>query len=180
MTTNVLEMDRSLLGRINLRAPYNPLERARICAQVLGPNCQNDVSQAVQAHDISIQDATRTAESIGIEDPYKLFSWMSYNIAKGDPNCGNYFTWAGYTFEGNMPMFIETSSYFNTALKDYYPYNMPIHPELTEILENQPYSTHFSSQRIPKLTHKNGLIKIAWPGDLKTTVGKAPLSVQIK
>lgn len=180
MTTNILEMDRTLLGRDNLRGPFSPLERARICAQVLGPNCQDGVSQAVQAHDRSIQDATNIAQAMGFEDPYALFSWMSFNIAKGDPNCGNYFTWAGLTFEGNIPVFTASMTQLNQVLKEYNPYRTPIHSELTEILETMPGSIHFSSQRIPHLLYKSGLIQIIWPGDLSGIVGTPPLSVPTK
>ena len=179
MAYNISEMDSSLLRINNKSGPFSALERSRVIAQVLGPNCQDSVSQAVQAQDMQIADATLEAEAMGYIDPYKLFSWMSYNIAKGDPNCGNYFTWASLTFEGNIEIFKKLKDKFNILLKTYNPYKMPIHPDLSTILENRPFSTHFSSQRIPKLTHSGNHINVFWPGNTKKTFGNPPSKIAV-
>ena len=103
-----------------------PIIMARIVAQTLGPNHQGGIAQAVQAdYKYLNQEVMKEIgeEQLGYpyETLFKLFSWLSYNVGHGDPNCGNFYTWSALVFEGNLPLFKNIKELIRKKLEAYDP-----------------------------------------------------------
>lgn len=181
MTLEVRAMDRGLLGNVEINRPFDPLTIARICAQVLGPNEQNGVRQAVQNESEEVERFSKILADMGYagDSPYKLLSWLSYHIGRGDPNCANYFTWAGLLMEGNLDVFVRIRDKMLSVLQTHHPERLDVHPELQRVLYEDCGSIHFTAVRIPRVTLSSDErhLRVEWPGDLSGTVGTPPAVV---
>lgn len=181
MSFEVEAMNLGLIDDVEINKPFDSLTVARVCAQVLGPNEQNGVSQAVQGETDEVERFFRILAEMGYagDSPYKLLSWIGYHIGRGDPNCANYFTWAGLLMEGNLDVFARIRDKMMVVLRTYHPERTDVHPELCEILNRGYGSTHFTSVRIPRVTLSSdeSCLWIEWPGDLSGTVGTPPVVI---
>ncbi|MCB9813558.1 MAG: hypothetical protein H6772_04090 [Pseudomonadales bacterium] len=183
MIFEVGDMNEKLIGKFEFATGNVPvLTRARLMAQVLTANMQDNVAQAVQASSKLIkEDLDRASEILKYTDPYKFFSWIALNLGKGDPNCGNWMTWSILVFFGNEEQFIRSFEYLRPILDKYNPNIEPVHPDLQSILNSTDYTEHFTARRIPKVQfNENELcFELEWPGLKIDLVGNVPKKVYL-
>lgn len=110
---------------------------------------------------------------------YKLLSWLSYNVGRGDPNCANYANWAGLMVEGNFDQFKEGWPLIKTKLANYNPARTPVHQELQEIIDDKPFSTHFTAMRIPRVTLRKNSLMFEWPDLTGNLVGTPTREIKL-
>ncbi|MFZ6034664.1 MAG: hypothetical protein ACOYUB_00735 [Patescibacteria group bacterium] len=184
MTIFVTEMPPKMIG-IKKSSEYNPkdpLQKARVIAQTLGANYQDDIAQAVHGDPDDLAAAYKKTQTITDGDfdmAYKLLSWLSYNVGRGDPNCANYANWAGLMVEGNFDQFKAGWHLIKTKLADYNPARTPVHQELQEIIDNKPFSTHFTAMRIPRVTLRKNSLMFEWPDLTGNLVGTPTREIKL-